>query len=136
MAVSDNVLNTAFVPPAERQVADFVRALTFTARDTAHWRLTHGWYRKSKMTVTQVYAPPLEEFVVLGTSLTDSGKEVLGAVEGPTIGIVTSGKVRVTVGEEHEELEAGGIVFVVPGHDIHVDQIEKESEMWWAAAMI
>ena len=136
MAVSDNVLNTAFVPPEERQVKAFVHALTFTARDVDYWRLQHKQYEGSETGLTQVYTPPFDEFVVLGTSLTEGGKETLDAVKGPTIGIVTNGKVKFNVGDEEEELDAGGIIFVAPGHKVHVDQLVKESEVWWAASMI
>ncbi|GJE92961.1 mannose-6-phosphate isomerase [Phanerochaete sordida] len=138
MAVSDNVLNAAFVPPRARQTADFVRALTFTARDAAHWRLLAQPYAKSRSGRTLVYDPPVEEFVVLGTRLEGSQQETLAAVDGPTIGIVTAGAVRVTVKGEVLDLEAGAIVYVVPGNVILLENLQaggaQRGEMWWAAA--
>lgn len=135
MAVSDNVMNAAFAPPDARQTPEFVRALTFTARDADTWRLPHETYKKSGEGKTQVYAPPLEEFVVLGTKLRKGEKETLGAVSGPTIGIVTSGKMKVAVKGEMLTLDAGGIVYIVPGREISVDVEDgSEAEMWWAAA--
>ncbi|PSR70445.1 hypothetical protein PHLCEN_2v13696 [Hermanssonia centrifuga] len=138
MAISDNVLNVAFVPPEERQVDDFLRALTFTARDKDHWLLSHESYSKSKEGKTQVYAPPCEEFIVLGTSLGKDGMETLGAVGGPTIGIVTQGRIRVIVGKEREELDTGGIIFVAPGNEIQVEHLERgaEGEIWWASTVV
>lgn len=109
MAVPDNVLNVAFVAPAERRTADFVRALTFTARSEEHWRLSHARYAKSKTGKTQAYDPPLEEFVVLGTALKQGETETLAAVDGPTLGIVTSGKMKVSVDGEALTLDEGSI---------------------------
>jgi mannose-6-phosphate isomerase len=136
MAVSDNVLNTAFVPPEERQTGDFVRALTFTSLDQDHWRLKHEKYGKGTNGKTELYAPPLEEFVVLGTALEGSDKEKLAAVDGPTIGIVRAGIVKVVVKNESLDLQEGGIVFVAPGNDtvVELSQGSSKGEIWWAAA--
>lgn len=122
MAVSDNVLNVAFVPEEERQSKDFIRALTFTARDQDHWRLEHRTYRKSKNGKTQSYEPPLEEFVVLGTSLAAGENETLQAVDGPSIGVVLKGTVTITAGESLT-LDQGSIVFVSPGNDIIMEPV-------------
>lgn len=132
MAVSDNVLNVAFVPPDERQTTDFVRALTFTSREGDFWRLGHSAYKRSKHGKKQAYEPPLEEFVVLGTALKKGEKEVLSAVEGPTVGIVLKGATRVTAGASMI-LQEGSIVFVAPTNRIHIEAIGAEgNEMWWA----
>ncbi|KAJ3543256.1 hypothetical protein NM688_g5875 [Phlebia brevispora] len=139
MAVSDNVLNSAFVPQDERQATGFVKALTFTPRSGDAWRLKHGEYAKSDTGRTQLYAPPLEEFVVLHTQLPIGTTETLKASHGPTIGIVTRGQALVTVGQEFEDLNAGGIVFVAPGHDIQIEPFENpqnQAEIWWASSMV
>ena len=137
MAISDNVLNVAFVPPAERQTADFVRALTFTSRDVDHWVLPHAPYAKSKSGSTRAYDPPLEEFVVLGTHLAGTQQETLAAVDGPTIGIVTEGTMRVAVEGGVLELEQGSIIYVVPSNVVLVELAQADGatrgEMWWAA---
>lgn len=133
MAVSDNVLNVAFVPPEERQAKDFIRALTFTARDKDFWRLGHQTYKRSKEGKTQSYEPPLEEFVVLGTSLEAGEKEVLKAINGPSIGIVVKGTMKVSA-EQTFTLDAGSIVFVAPNHDIYIESSMGGGEMWWSVA--
>jgi len=56
-------------------------------------------------------------------------------VAGPTIGIVTKGKVECR--EEGENfvtvaLGLGGIVFVKPGTEVGVQAVQGEAEMWWA----
>jgi len=164
MAVSDNVLNAAFVPPETRNTSTFIDSLTYTARPPSHWLLPPKPYKKSKTGKTIAFDPPLEEFTVLWTQLGGAGergitkeskygsvreevlgktsgaaepdwREVLGKAEGPTIGIVTSGKVEII--EQANEfdtltLEAGGVVFVKPETEIAVQVLEGEGEVWWA----
>ncbi|KAH9856537.1 mannose-6-phosphate isomerase [Lenzites betulinus] len=138
MAVSDNVVNAAFDAPETLapQVSTFVDMLTYTARPAAHWALPRAAYAHSGEGRTAQYAPPLEEFVVLGTLLeSGAAKEELGAVGGPTVGIVTRGRVRVAVsrGDERLNLNEGAVVFVPPGNDISVELLgEGTGEVWWS----
>ena len=73
----------------------------------------------------------------------ESGKveERLAAVDGPTIGIVTRGKVRVGAARKGEEeqldLDEGGVFFVLPGNEIHIQVLEGSgpagaAEVWWS----
>lgn len=138
MAISDNVLNAAFVPTGERQTPDFVHALTFTSRDKDHWRLPHKPYPKSKNGHTEMYDPPIEEFVVLGTRLEGTQQETLAAIDGPMIGIVTAGAVEVAVEGEVVELLEGSIIYVVPGTVVLIELAQAHGasagEIWWAGA--
>ncbi|TFK47139.1 mannose-6-phosphate isomerase [Heliocybe sulcata] len=149
MAVSDNVLNSAFVPPEERDITTFTNMLTYTSRPVTEWVLPRKPYERAKNGKTQKFDPPLEEFSVLWTEL---GKEVveegdvLGASPGPTIGIVTKagtrsgdlatgeGKVRFESGGESLEVPVGGVVFAAPGNDIAVSVVGAEglAEVWWS----
>ncbi|EPQ55687.1 mannose-6-phosphate isomerase [Gloeophyllum trabeum ATCC 11539] len=153
MAVSDNVLNSAFVPPPERDVRTFVNMLTYAYRPPSGWFLPRKPYERSKNGKTEKFAPPLDEFAVLWTSL---GKdvvgegEVLGASPGPTIGIVTKagtktgdlasgeGRVRFQVKGESEEVPVGGVVFVAPGNEVAVSMVgaEGEAEVWWSTCLV
>lgn len=164
MAVSDNVLNAAFVPPETRNTSTFINSLTYTTRPPSHWSLAPKPYKKSKAGKTIAFDPPLEEFTVLWTQLEGAsepgatkeskygsardealgiiddvaepqGREVLGKAEGPTIGIVTSGKVEIIEQADNFDtvtLEAGGIVFVKPETEVAVQVLEGEGEVWWA----
>lgn len=174
MAVSDNVLNAAFVPPSSRNTSTFVNSLTYTSRPPSHWALPQTLYKLSRTGQTTAFDPPLEEFTVLWTQLSQSrpndtasatkdasmsktgivskgdfltldqgaetvkdwhGKEVLRGAAGPTIGIVTKGKVecREEGGDfATEPLGLGGIVFVKPGTEVSVQAVQGEAEMWWA----
>ncbi|OSD06393.1 mannose-6-phosphate isomerase [Trametes coccinea BRFM310] len=142
MAVSDNVVNAAFDSPQSlaSQITTFVNMLTYTARPVSHWALPREAYPHSHEGRTSKYDPPMEEFVVLGTTLDNSAKtERLGAVKGPTIGIVTKGKARIAVsrGNEQLELDEGGVVYIPPGNDIHIELLEGRGqegagEVWWS----
>lgn len=167
MAVSDNVLNVAFVPPETRNTSTFVNSLTYTARSPDHWAIHPKPYERSKTGRTIAFDPPLEEFTVLWTCLEDAGergvtkehkygsardeaigktsdqvepkgREILGKAEGPTIGIVTSGKVEI-IEQAHNfdslTLEEGGIVFVKPSTEIAVQTLEGGAEIWWATCI-
>ncbi|KAI0073128.1 mannose-6-phosphate isomerase [Panus rudis PR-1116 ss-1] len=143
MAISDNVLNAAFVPESQskQHVPTFLSMLTYTSREPSHWILPHTKYKHSKTGKTQAYDPPLDEFVVLGTHLKEGDAEVLGAVGGPTIGIVTKGRVRFSVAAgEVVEIDEGGIVYVVPGCDVEADLVKGADggygEVWWATSMV
>ncbi|KAI0710117.1 mannose-6-phosphate isomerase [Earliella scabrosa] len=145
MAVSDNVVNAAFDSPDSlaSQVDTFVDMLTYTARPPSHWALPAQKYQHSQLGRSVKYDPPMEEFVVVGTFLSakNAKDECLGAVDGPTTGIVTRGRVKIATnkGEVTEQLELGegGVVFVPPGNEIQVEVFEGQGseeagEVWWS----
>jgi len=144
MAFSDNVLNAGFTDPmqAKEHVSTFLESLTYTARDVSHWDLHPTNYPHSQLGRTKLYAPPFEEFVVLGTSLKDDEhRDVLGEVNGPTIGIVTKGTVKLAVGDEAVVAEEGTVVYVVPHSNIEIELSGRTGEngigeVWWATSMI
>ncbi|KAL4243515.1 Mannose-6-phosphate isomerase [Abortiporus biennis] len=141
MSVSDNVLNAAFAPTSQttQHIPTFLDMLTYTSRDPVHWLLEPSIYSHSINKSTNVYRPPLEEFVVLGTSLSKeraSGKEVLESINGPMIGIVIKGNIKVQVEDESEKVSEGGIVYVVPNKEVLVELVKGgKGEVWWAASM-
>ncbi|KAI0787856.1 mannose-6-phosphate isomerase [Fomes fomentarius] len=145
MAVSDNVVNAAFDSPSSLapQVETFVNMLTYTARPVSHWTLPAQKYGNSQLGRSVQYNPPIQEVVVVGTFLSakKAKDERLGAVDGPTIGIVTRGRVKFSTknGNLTEELEIdeGGVVFVPPGNEIQVEILEgrgsdEAGEVWWS----
>lgn len=142
MAVSDNVFNAAFAPPAElaAQVPVFVEMLTYTARPAERWALRAKPYERAGRGRTVAYDPPLEEFVVLGTTLGRGAEREVLRVGGPLIGIVTKGTVAVRSGGEEMVLGEGGVVYVVHGgageREVEVElkqpADDEEGEVWWS----
>lgn len=116
MARSNNVLNTGFCPPGDRNNADmFADTLTFKAHSREDVSLPSQKFEKSKKGKTVVYRPPMSEFDMLKTDLDVSEIEELGASEGPGVMIVTSGKGVMHADGEEFQLKEGFIFFVAPG---------------------
>ena len=154
MAVSDNVLNAAFTPqppPEDRwQVRAFLDALTYTARSTSHWILPPKPFTGALKHHTNAYDPPEKEFSVLGTALrAQAGEdaEEFAPCDGPLVGIVVRGKVKVKVGDEEMVLQKGGVVYVRPGNAVQVKLLQAQraqqgegdqpdGEVWWAACFV
>ncbi|KZV69768.1 mannose-6-phosphate isomerase [Peniophora sp. CONT] len=136
MAASDNVINSAFVPPEQRDVETFNDMLTYVSRDPSHWVLPTTPLERSVHGRTTEISPPLAEFEVLHSVLEPGKPDAILAARGPTIGIVASGS-RVHFEVEHEKLDLprGGIVFLAPGCDVKVSYVgdgETGGEVWWA----
>ncbi|VDB91497.1 unnamed protein product [Peniophora sp. CBMAI 1063] len=136
MAASDNVINTAFVPPAQRDIDTFNDMLTYTSRPPSHWVLPTTPLERSVHGRTTKISPPLAEFEVLHSVLEPGKPDTIRAARGPSIGIVASGeRVRFEVEHDMLELPRGGIVFVAPGCEVKVGYVgdgEGGAEVWWA----
>ncbi|KAF2096476.1 mannose-6-phosphate isomeras-like protein [Rhizodiscina lignyota] len=101
MARSNNVLNTGFCPAADRNNADlFTDALTFTVHDTEEAILKSKDFERCTKGKTKVYSPPLSEFDVLKTELEKGEEELISALRGPAIAIVTKGTGLMTTKRE------------------------------------
>ena len=141
----DDVVNAAFDKPSSlaSQVDTFVDMLTYTARPVSHWSLPAQKYQHAKLGSTIKYDPPMEEFTVPGTfpSAKDAKEEHLSAVDGPTMGIVTRGKVKISTkkGSETQQLtlDEGAVVFIAAKNEVDMEVIEgrgpdEAGEVWWS----
>ncbi|KAL2127049.1 hypothetical protein VTI74DRAFT_11427 [Chaetomium olivicolor] len=116
MARSNNVLNSGFCPPAERNNIDlFADTLTFKAHSKGDMVLKSEKSGKSKTGKTRVYSPPMSEFDMLRAELGAGEEDEIMESEGPGVMIVTRGRGRMEADGEEFELEEGGIWFVAPG---------------------
>ncbi|KAI9707833.1 MAG: hypothetical protein M1820_004438 [Bogoriella megaspora] len=130
MARSNNVLNTGFCPRADRNSIDiFTEVLTFTPHNVEECLLPPKEYQKSKTGKSKVYAPPLSEFDVVGTTLESGDKEVLGANDGPGLFVVTKGSATLRAKGKEEEVKEGSVWFVAPGVET---EFEAGGEGWQA----
>ncbi|KAK4186271.1 RmlC-like cupin domain-containing protein [Podospora australis] len=117
MARSNNVLNSGFCPPADKNNLDlFADTLTFKAHSKEDVILP----AKQKSKRTQVFSPPLSEFDMYKVSFGKGERnesETVPAHEGPGVLIVTRGNGRLSAQSEGKEfdLSEGGIFFVAPG---------------------
>ncbi|KAK3314335.1 mannose-6-phosphate isomerase [Apodospora peruviana] len=131
MARSNNVLNSGFCPPADRNSIDmFADTLTFGAHSVEDVMLRNQRSGRSKEGRTVVYKPPMSEFDMLKTSLKGGEWDLIAPGEGPGVMIVTQGKGKMRAssdgGEKEFELSEGFIFFVAPGVGV---KLETEAGM-------
>ncbi|KXX80188.1 Mannose-6-phosphate isomerase [Madurella mycetomatis] len=116
MARSNNVLNSGFCPPGDRNNIDmFTNTLTFKAHSVEDVLLRDGKTAKSKTGKTRVYAPPMSEFDMLKADLKPGEKEEVEESDGPGVIIVTRGAGKMEADGKVFELGEGAIYFVAPG---------------------
>lgn len=122
MARSNNVLNTGFCPPAERNSIDlFAETLTFKAHSRDDVYLPSQKYEKSGQGRTVVYRPELSEFDMLKTDLGAGESEDIAASSGPGVMIVTAGSGTLKADGNEYGLQEGYIFFVAPGVTISLE---------------
>ena len=125
MARSDNVLNTGFCPPGDRDNIElFSEALTFKSVAKDEMLLPSEPSEKSMKGKTRVYRPALSEFDMLVTTLGKGESEEVKAVEGPSVMIFTSGQGTMKVGSEKYEAKEGYIFFIGQGVDLAFESEE------------
>jgi mannose-6-phosphate isomerase len=121
MARSNNVLNTGFCPPADRNSVDmFCKALTFKQHDPEEPLIKRLKTDKSETGKTTEFAPPMSEFNMLVTELGKDEHETVKAVKGPSIQFVTSGSGKMSVGGQEYDLPEGAIFFIGQGVDVKI----------------
>ncbi|KAK8124125.1 phosphomannose isomerase type I [Apiospora kogelbergensis] len=123
MARSNNVLNTGFCPPADRNSADlFADVLTFQAHSRDDVVLPSSPYKGSKTGKTVVYAPPMSEFNMLKTDLTQPGDaDDVAPSDGPGVLIVTGGEGTLKAEGKEFPLKSGYIFYVAPGASVRFE---------------
>ena len=119
MAVSDNVLNTGFLPESERQKRAFLELVRYDDKPLADHAVDIRRYKKSIHGKTLVYDPPIEEFSILRTELDKGDTETIQGVAGPGILIVVAGKAKLSYEKDGKggslELSKGHVFFVAHG---------------------
>ena len=119
MARSNHVINTGFCPRADRDSVDlFTSTLTFAPHNAEEVMLPSKKSSMGMLGTTVEYVPPLSEFNMLKIQLTGEDKEVIKAINGPSVLFVTSGTGSLAAEGETWSLKEGFIFFV--GHSIEV----------------
>ena len=119
MARSNNILNTGFCPRADRDsVKVFTAALTFSPHNAKDVLLSAQKSTKGQMGKTMVYQPPMSEFDMLKINLAGGDKEVIEAIEGPSVLISTKGSGKMESKGEAWDLQEGYVFFVGAGTEL------------------
>ncbi|KAL9103657.1 MAG: hypothetical protein Q9163_001316 [Psora crenata] len=136
MARSNNVLNTGFCPPADRDsVALFTALLTFSPHSIQEVMLPAKHSDKGTNGKTEVYAPPMSEFDMLRTRLANGEKEIIAAIAGPSVIFVTKGEGKMKTDGDTYDVKEGYVYFV--GHGVEVElegQGSEQVDVWRAFA--
>jgi len=119
MARSNNVLNAGFCPRADRDSIElFSKSLTFSPHSLESLLLKRKSSPKSGRGVTFVYAPPTSEFNVLRTVLGENETETIGAIDGPTVMVVTSGSGWMNANGKTHDIKEGYVFFIGQGVEV------------------
>ncbi|WFD43929.1 mannose-6-phosphate isomerase [Malassezia psittaci] len=127
MAASDNVVRAGLTPKA-RDVDVLVDMLTYrSTRADDQLLKAERWDGDSAYpNPTLLYDPPIEEFSVLVTTLTDkAGKSSQRALRGPSVVLVVEGKGTLQADGQSQELYAGLVLFVGANTPIEVSSDHK-----------
>lgn len=116
MARSNNVLNTGFCPRADRDSIDlFTQALTFSPHNADEVLLRPIPSKRAKSGKTQEYQPAMSEFNMLSITLGDGDKEVIEAINGPSVLFVIAGSGKFIADGGTHELKRGYVYFIGQG---------------------
>ena len=122
MAASDNVVRSGLTPKF-KDVSTLVRMLTYNYTSPEAQILRGDPFDDCKRTV--LYDPPIEEFSILRTNLKDGESEIVKAIAGPSVVIVTEGsgkiKYRENGAEQSQNADKGFVFFVAAGLDVELE---------------
>ncbi|KAI0153171.1 mannose-6-phosphate isomerase [Xylariaceae sp. FL1272] len=120
MAASDNVVRAGFTPKF-KDVKTLVDMLTYSYAPIQDQKMRAEPYpfctmnskAYSSYSLVTLYDPPIDEFSVIRSALSDTGAKVtFDPIDGPSIIICTSGRGTISVGEKTEEMKEGYVFFV------------------------
>lgn len=119
MARSDNVLNTGFCPPADRNSVDtFVKALTFKQHNPEKPILPRSKCEHTSTGKSSMFQPPMSEFSMIVTELEAGENDTLEAVAGPSIAFMTSGQGKMKADGKEYDIQAGHVFFIGQGVEV------------------
>lgn len=127
MARSNNMLNTGFCPPADRDDINlFTEALTFNPQRAEEALLVAKVSERGRQGRTKVFEPPMSEFDMLVTRLAAGQRETVDALQGPSVMVVTSGAGRMMAEGRTEELDEGSVYFVGQGVELGLETDKED----------
>ncbi|KAI9697288.1 MAG: hypothetical protein M1836_004852 [Candelina mexicana] len=125
MAYSNNILNTGFCPRADRDSPElFATSLKASPHSAADAILPSKPSDKGTLGKTKVYAPPMSEFNMLLTQLKAGEEEIVKAINGPSVMVVTSGAATLTAEGKSRDINTGYIFFI--GHGVETTFESKD----------
>ena len=116
MARSNNVLNTGFCPRPDRDDIElFTATMQFAPHTAEEVILPPTRSEKGTLGKTEAYKPEMSEFNILKTTLQRGEKEVVKAIDGPSVLFATSGTGTLEAEGTEHEISWGYVFFVGAG---------------------
>ncbi|CAL1711008.1 unnamed protein product [Somion occarium] len=115
MATSDNVIRAGLTPKL-RDIPNLISGLTYQSANASK----HLVNPVPRSTHTQLYDPPIPEFSVLGLNLSPSESETHGAIDGPSLAIVTEGSGTVRYADKTLNVITGEVLFIGAGTPVQL----------------
>ncbi|BFZ58142.1 Mannose-6-phosphate isomerase [Savitreella phatthalungensis] len=138
MAASDNVIRAGFTPKF-KDVDVLTQNLTYAYAPAAAQKMQPTSWSKSTPSSdtvkTLLYDPPIDEFAVAVTTLQNKNdKDVHEPVDGPSIVIVTSGTVLLSLRESSSHtVSEGQVYFVGAGATLHLENAGSDEAVLFRA---
>ena len=117
-AASDNVVRAGLTPKF-KDVETLVSMLTYNFGPADQQVLKGEKYKDTQFSV--LYDPPIEEFAILRTTVRKGEKEVVPAIQGPSILIVTQGEGVIQCAGKTEQVKPGVILFIGAGESVEME---------------
>jgi mannose-6-phosphate isomerase len=126
MAASDNVVRAGLTPKF-KDVETLVDMLTYTCKSANNQIVSGSPYLQSITTI--LYDPPIEEFSILCTTLSQNTikSEVFEGVNGPSIILVTEGNGRIFYNENTFDACMGSVFFIGANTRITLETINTKT---------
>lgn len=128
MAASDNVVRAGFTPKF-KDVKNLVEMLTYSYDPVEKQKMVPEDFSRSGGDGKSIlYNPPIEEFAVLQTILSQVGKtRKFNKIDGPSILIVTNGAGSIKLQNCEVEFKAstGNILFIAPDAEVVLKSTEN-----------
>ena len=116
MARSNNVLNTGFCPRPDRDDIElFTATMQFAPHSADEVTLPARPSERGSLGKTEEYKPDMSEFNMLKTTLQRTEKEVVTAIDGPSVLFSISGKGKLQAEGKEHEISSGYVFFVGAG---------------------
>ena len=116
MARSNNVLNTGFCPRPDRDdIGLFTETMQFAPHSAEQVSLPAQSSNRGVLGKTEEYRPDMSEFNMLKTTLQRMEKEVVEAINGPSVLFATSGRGMLQAEGKDYEISAGYVFFIGTG---------------------
>ena len=113
------MLNAAFEKVDETTIDIFSdNVLAPIDTPSSHFFVKQEAFSRSRMAKTKRYVTPFHEFDILFTDLQRGDTEVHGAIDGPSVAIISEGSGKIKAGDTELAVTKGHVILVLAGQSL------------------